>query len=139
MELIDKTMALWGKACEKAAPTVKKLKHFWVEFKKKYDVVWNTVKRMHKVVLAIPVGFFAVCIAVYNLAKLPALVGIFLQENGDYLLRVPRELSVLGPLALTAICLLLMFISKRILTPWLVSVFTLIVPFVILLTNTFPA
>jgi len=40
-------------------------------------------------------------------------------------------------LSITAICLLLMFISKRTLTPWMVSLLSLALPLTILITNTF--
>ena len=41
--------------------------------------------------------------------------------------------------ALTAVCLLLMFISKKVLYPWLISIFSLVLPILILITNIFPA
>ena len=45
----------------------------------------------------------------------------------------------MGPLILTCFCLLLMFCSKKILYPWLISVFSLMLPIVLWLTNVFPA
>ena len=48
-------------------------------------------------------------------------------------------MEVLIPLVITAVCLLLMFVSRRILTPWLVSMFSLALPVIILLLNIFPA
>ena len=77
-------------------------------------------------------------LAFYNLEKLPKVVGLDLQISGDFDIQVVRELAVLGPVALTALCLLLMFISRRTLTPWLVSIFTLALPLLILLSNVFP-
>ena len=41
--------------------------------------------------------------------------------------------------ASSILCLLLMFGSKRTLTPWLVSVFSLALPLIILVINVFPA
>ncbi len=139
MEWIDKVMDYWQLLCEKAAPTVKKVSGFLYELKKAILFIWDFVKRMKKVVLAAPIAFLAVVIAIYNLASLPALVGIFLLESGDYAFQMLRELVVLSCMALTALCLLLMFISKRTMTPWLVSLFSLALPLVILLTNVFPA
>ena len=90
-------------------------------------------------ILAAPVAAIAVGLAIVNLIKLPALVGLDLQSNGEFSIEILREVAVLCPLIVTALCLLLMFSSKRTLTPWMVSVFSLILPVLLLITNTFPA
>ena len=38
-----------------------------------------------------------------------------------------------------AACLLLMFLSRRVVYPWLVSIFSLALPLLIYITNVFPA
>lgn len=138
MELIDKAMDLWKRFLSKAEPVFQKISAFWKEFKKAFRVVWRNIYRMRKVVLVLPVAAIAVILAIYNLANLPPLVGFDMQTNGEFAIQIIRELAVLGPLAITAVCLLLVFASKRILTPWLVSVFSLLVPVAILITNVFP-
>lgn len=139
MEWIDKVMALWEQFCKKTEPIVARIQQFFGEVKRVWAIVWDFVRRMKKVVLAAPIAFFALVIGIYNLARLPAIVGVFLQESGEYLYQIPKEVAVLSPIALTAICLLLMFCSKRTLTPWLVSLFSLAVPIVILITNVLPS
>lgn len=99
---------------------------------------WTWVFRLRSVGLAIPVAAVAVSLAVYNEATLPAQVGIDLQATGEYAQMVAREVAVLGPLALTALCLLLMFASRRVVYPWLISIFSLALPILILITNIFP-
>ena len=138
MEFIDKAMDLWKRFLIKAGPFFQKVSSFWNEFKKAFQVAWHKIYRMRKVVLVLPVAAIAVILAIYNLANLPPLVGFDMQTNGEFAIQIIRELAVLGPLAITAICLLLVFASKRILTPWLVSVFSLFVPVAILITNIFP-
>ena len=138
MEFIDKAMGMWKDFRQKAAPTVQSAKHFAGEFSNAFKVVWRFVSRMRKVILAVPVGWGAVYLAIYNQNHLPAVVGLSLTNSGELSLQVARELAVLGPMALTALCLLLMFGSRRILTPWLVSLFSLAIPLVILITNVFP-
>ena len=81
----------------------------------------------------------AVILALQNMVKLPVVVGLDLQTSGEFSIQIAREIAALGPMAITALCLLLMFCSKRTLTPWLVSVFSLLLPLLILVTNTFPA
>ena len=36
-------------------------------------------------------------------------------------------------------CLLLMFLSRRVIYPWLISIFTLVLPLLLLLSNIYPA
>ena len=66
-------------------------------------------------------------------------VGILLKETGEYTYMVARDVAVMGPLAVTAACLLLMFCSRRTLYPWLICVFSLVLPILILITNVFPS
>ena len=101
--------------------------------------VWRYVKKFKKVLLAVPVVIGAVWMAVYSSAKLPQYVGIDLQATGEFTYVVSREVAVLGPLAVTALCLLLMFCSKRTLYPWLISLFTLVLPLFLIFTNIYPA
>ena len=99
--------------------------------------LWKWLYRLRSVVLAIPVAASALFLAIFNQAKLPAQVGIILQENGEYAHMVGKGVAVLGPLALTAVCLLMMFCSRKVLYPWLISLFSLVLPLVVLLTNSF--
>lgn len=138
MNFIDKTMDYWKQFRNKVEPLMQKVAGFFHELRKAFQVIWYHVHRMRKVAIVLPVAVAAIILAIYNQANLPPLVGFDLQQNGEFTIQVIRELAVLGPLALTAICLLLVFASKRVLTPWLVSVFSLFVPVFVLITNTFP-
>ena len=100
--------------------------------------VWNLIYRLRSIVLAVPVVVGALFLAIHNQAKLPAMVGFNLQQTGEYAQVVAREIAVLGPLALTAVCLLLMFCSRKVLYPWLISLFSLALPVLIYVTNVFP-
>ncbi len=95
--------------------------------------------RLRKIVMAVPVVWLAIYLARLNGNMLPELVGIGLQNSGEYVKFVTREAAVRGPLAVTAGCLLLMMLSRKTLYPWLVSLFSLALPLVLLLTNIFPA
>lgn len=139
MHFIDELRRLWNRMCEIAKPVAKKIVQFAREFAAACKVVGRLLYRLRKVFLAVPVGWGAVYLAFYNLEHLPKVVGLDLQINGSFDIQVVRELAVLGPVALTALCLLLMFVSRRTLTPWLVSIFTLLLPVLILFTNIFPA
>lgn len=95
--------------------------------------------RLRKVVLAAPVVYYALKLAAYNREHLPELVGLNLQTSGEFALQISRQLAILGPLAITAGCLVMMFLSRKALHSWAISVFTLILPVVLLLSNQYPA
>ena len=105
---------------------------------------WQVIKMVAKwmyqlrsVLLSIPVAALALGFAGKNMARLPGTVGFFLQENGQFQFMVTRSVAVMGPLALTAVCILLMFCSRKVVFPWLISVFSLALPWVIWITNMF--
>ncbi len=129
----------WKKFQKDIQPAVEKTKRLSKAALAWLRVAWKNIVRLRKVIAAVPVGVGAVVLGINNLSKLPDSVGIDIQSDGTFSVLVARELAVLGPIAITAICLLLMFSSKRILTPWLVSLFSLAIPLLILITNVFPA
>ena len=139
MQMINRFLSSWNRFRESSKPTIQKLSHFGKEFGSACKVVGKYLYRLRKVILAVPVAFGAVYMAFYNLEHLPKVVGFDLQVTGDFDIQVVREIAVLGPVAVTALCLLLLFVSRRTLTPWLVSIFSLALPVVILITNIFPA
>lgn len=100
---------------------------------------WKYVMRFRKVILAVPVLIGSICMAVFSANHLPEYVGIDLQPTGEYGQLISKNVAVLGPLALTAVCLLLMFGSRRTLYPWLISLFSLLIPLLIVVINIFPA
>ena len=138
MNFIDTFMEKWGRFVAKVTPAVKNTCHWISVVFSKLEAAFRYVMKFRKVFLALPVGIAAVFLALRNMIKLPVLVGLDLQATGEFSIQLVREVAVLGPMAITAICLLLMFCSKRTLTPWFVSVFSLALPILILFLNTFP-
>ncbi len=138
MNFIEKATEKWNTLCEKTKPARQATARAMGRFGKAMKRFGHFIYAMRKVFAAIPVGVAAVLLAIYNQAHLPPVVGLGLQNDGTFSLLLARELAVLGPVAVTAVCLLMMFASKKILTPWLVSLFSLAVPLVVLLTNSFP-
>lgn len=138
-QFIHKIVEKWTQLREKARPVVTKISEKLSVVSDKVGGIWKQVVKLKKVILAVPVGVAAVILAIGNMAKLPARVGLDLQVNGSFSVEIARELAVLGPIAVTAVCLLLMFASKRVLTPWFASLVSLALPVIILLINTFPS
>ncbi len=118
---------------------LKKISNFFGTLGGKLGWVYQTVMSFRKVFLTIPVVYGALRLAAYNRSHLAETVGLNLLENGEYAYTVSRSVAVMGPLAVTAVCLLLMFCSRRTLYPWLISMFSLALPLLILVTNIFPA
>lgn len=110
-----------------------------------WNKVWFVIQeigrwayRLRSILLALPVMVTAVVLAVYNSINLPEFVGLNVQTSGEYVTVITRSAAVLGPLAVTAVCLLLMFCSKKVLYPWLISLFSLVIPLLFQFTSTFP-
>ena len=91
-----------------------------------------------KVIMAVPVALTALRLAAYNTQHLPEQVGIDLQASGEFAKMISRSTAVTWPLALTAACLGLMFLSRKTVYPWLISIFSLVLPLLLLLTNLYP-
>ena len=94
--------------------------------------------RLRKFVLAAPVVYYALKLADYNRAHLPEQVGINLQSTGEFAQYISRNMAVMGPLALTVGCLVLMFCSRKAMYSWAISIFTLALPLLLLLSNAYP-
>ena len=92
-----------------------------------------------KLLLALPVVFASIYLARVNWTQLPDQVGLSLMANGQFAQLLEKEVTDYGPMGVTVICVLLMVCSRRALYPWLISVFTLVLPVLILITNIFPS
>ena len=95
--------------------------------------------RLRKLVLAAPVVYYALKLAEYNREHLPEQVGINLQASGECAQYISRNMAVMGPLALTGGCLILLFCSRKAMYSWSISVFTLALPLLLLFSNAYPA
>lgn len=106
--------------------------------KEVFSVIGRVIYRLRKVVMAAPVIYYALKLASYNAEHLPEMVGLNIQSNGAYAEMISRSAAVNGPLTITAACLLLMLFSRKATYPWIISIFSLIVPIFLLITNIYP-
>ena len=97
---------------------------------------WIYILRM--LIMAAPVVYLAIRIAIANSNRLPEAVGMNQQSSGEFAMMVTRNYAVFGPLLVTGFCLLLMFCSRKTLFPWIISIFSLVLPYLIYLTNLYP-
>lgn len=133
MDFIKSLQYRWAKL----KPGIDKKAEAFDRFSKKLLEQWKVVEKFKKLLLSVPVAAMAIILAVVNLFELPALVDLGITDGGGEAIEIYREFAVLGPLTLTILSLLMVFASKRTLTPWMVSVFSLLLPIVLLLTNAF--
>ena len=111
----------------------------WARVREVLREVWFWTYHLRKVILSIPVIWGMIHFARINMAQLPDTVGLTLMSNGQFAQTASRAAAVWGPIGLTVTCLVLMFCSRRAIYPWLISLFTLVIPPVLLLINTFPS
>ena len=97
-------------------------------------LVW--MFKLRSLALAIPVAVVAVILAMQNMALLPMEIGF---GFGQDVVMVSKFFVVTGCLIITAICLLMTVCSKRVIYPWIISLFSLLLPIIILLTTAFVA
>ena len=98
------------------------------------------IYKLRSVFMAIPVAFAAIILAIYNASHLPEKVSVYVpsfaeQEMIVKATELSRGSAIWIPLLITAGCLLLMFCSRKTVFPWVISIFTLVLPYLIYLTN----
>ncbi len=141
----------WQAFCDKLRPAVEATGRFLKRLWKDLSTIADYLYKLRSIILAAPVAAAAVVLAFVNMARLPELVEVTkltldtkaeetlfgcLLIGTDY---ISRSSAIFGPLVLTALCLVLMICSKRTFYPWLVSVFSLLLPVILLITNVYPA
>ena len=132
-------MSNTGTFSEKFKTAYGKVNQVFAKIENVIGIICRVIFRMRKVLMAAPVVYAAIRIAMDNMERLPESVGLNLQSTGEYAMMVTRNYAVYGPLLVTGFCLLLMFCSRKTLFPWIISIFTLVLPFLIYLTNIYAA
>lgn len=112
---------------------------FYNDFKHVVGILVTVLYRLRKVVMAAPVVYYALRLAAYNAVNLPESVGLNLQSTGEFAMHISRYVAVVGPLALTGGCLAMMFLSRKAMYAWAISIFTLALPLLLLISNVYPA
>ena len=128
-----------GNSAENQNTGLQKVKNVFGKIGNVFYQIGLWIYRLRRFILAAPVVAAALKIADMSKERLPEMVGLNLQSTGEFAQIVTREYAVYGPLGVTGLCLLLMFFSRKVLYPWLISIFTLVLPIFIYLTNVYPA
>ena len=107
----------------------------WTSTKKIMHYVWM----FRGIIISIPVLVLALGQAFRNAARLPEKVGMDLQATGEFAVTIGRPTAVVLPLLITMGCIVLTCFTKRPLFPWLISIFSLVLPILIWVINMYPA
>ena len=130
---------LGGETAKSSNNTIQQYKTTMKKINSLISFIGSVLFRLRKIVMAVPVIYVALKLAFYNREHIPEQVGINLQSSGEFAQMITRDMAVMGPLGLTAACLLLMLCSRKAMYPWAISIFTLALPLLILFTNLYPA
>lgn len=139
MGKLEQVTAGWKKVQQDVKDSLNSTGSVYAKIKRIVGIFVMVIYRLRGVILGIPVIWHALKLAAYNREHLPEMVGIDLMSNGAFAMTISRELAVTGPLVVTIACLVLMLTSRKVLYPWAISVFTLILPVVLLVSNIYPA
>lgn len=108
-----------------------------------FGYICQWIYKLRTVILAIPVVLGAVILALYNAANLPEKLQIYFPASANKevmvkMVEMGKGAAIFVPLLVTAFCLLMMFCSKKVLYPWLISVFSLVLPLFFIFISVFP-
>lgn len=139
MEFFNRIEDLWQKFCQKTESGRKSFSSAMGKVGKVLKIIGGFLYKYRGILLSVPVIIFGIVIACINMSALPAMVGIDLQSNGEFSMTVARWIAVLVPFGITMFCALLTLGAKKTLYPWLISLFSLVLPLLIYVSNVYPA
>ena len=117
----------------------RRMRKFMEPVDKVLATIGKVLYHLRKIFMAIPVVIVGMKVFVYAKEKLPAEVGLLLQETGGYQYLLDRDTALSCCMVITGACLLLMYLSRKTIYPWIISLFTLILPLFLVISNMFPA
>ena len=139
MKQLQQLTAKLSELRQKTAPYLEKADIGFKKAKKIWILAWPWIWQARKLLLAIPVIWMMLYFARLNWNVLPEQVGLHLQTTGDYAQYISKELAVYGPMGVTGGCLAMMFLSRKTVYPWMICMFSMLLPLLILITNIFPS
>lgn len=146
MQFVDKLKSVWQGIGQKVQ-AAKEKKTDKTEKKapegSTFRMICMWAFKLRSVILSIPVAFVAVLLAIDNMFSLPETVSLCLPSTDAQgmvieLVTIGKGLACFGPLLITAACLAMVFCSRRVAYPWLISVFSLVLPLFIQFASVFP-
>lgn len=139
MKQLEQLTAKVHELREKAKPVMEKADQGYRKAKEVWKKASPWLWQFRKVLLAIPVVYIAFYFARLNWNVLPDMVGLNLQTDGSYAQYLTKSVAVWGPLGVTGGCLAMMFLSRKTIYPWMICMFSMLLPLLILVSNIFPS
>lgn len=139
MKQIEQLTAKMQELRDKVRPWVDKADKGYQKAKGIWAKAWPWIWGARKILLAVPVVYLMLYFARLNWNVLPDPVGLNLQVTGEYAQYISKEMAVYGPLGITGGCLVMMFLSRKTLYPWMICMFSMLLPILVLITNIFPS
>lgn len=150
MNWLDRIVEKWNWLVGKVRPVWDVTVSIFSGIGRVFALLWKYIYMFRGILLSAPVAAAAVLIASWGQKNLPEMVeithllvdkeaegaifGLFVMTTEQ----ISRDVAIMAPLAMTAVCLICTILSKRTLYPWLISLLTLCLPFVMYLLNTYP-
>lgn len=138
MKFFAKVEEIWRVICGFAAVAWRGFCKVMSKIGKVLKTIGIYIYKLRGLLMVMPVIIAAVILACYNLNHLGPNVGLNLQVDGGFETIVSRATAVLVPLGITGVCVALTVISRKPLYPWLISVFSLVLPVLIYVINMYP-
>ena len=139
MKQLEQLTAKANELRQKAAPYLEKAENGYQKAKKIWEKAKPWIWQSRKILLAIPVVWLMLYFARLNWNVLPDQVGLNLQTTGEYAQYISKQMAVYGPMGVTGGCLAMMFLSRKTVYPWMICMFSMLLPLLILITNIFPS
>lgn len=163
MKWMDRLIEKWYRFVDFVSPFNRGFSRVFRAIRRTFRNLWKYIFWFRSVILGAPLAVAAVVLAAQNMARLPDEVPytklLFYSEHKQkflpflftseaesvlfgFLAMIPDTISkaqaVFMPLTMTAVCIVLMILSKRMLYPFLIGLLTLVLPFVIYWFIEFP-
>ena len=138
MKFFAKVEEIWRVICGIATVVWRGFCKVMAKIGKVLKIIGIYIYKLRGLLMVMPVIIGAVILACYNLNHLGPNVGLNLQVDGGFETVVSRGTAVLVPLGITGVCVALTVISRKPLYPWLISVFSLVLPVLIYVINMYP-
>lgn len=135
---------------EKMRPSCQAVGGFFRSLGHSLYTIGRYLYRMRSIILAAPIAAAAAILAFLNMGRLPetveitkmaintkaedALFGFLALSTGQ----ISREMAVLGPVMITAVCVVMMLLSKRTLFPFMIAIFSLCLPYALYFLSVYP-
>lgn len=150
MKWLDKLIEIWDRVVAACSPFCRGVARVFSAIGRTFSNLWKYLFWFRSVVLGAPMAAAAVIIAAYSRTRLPetisyikitldaessdALMGLFVMSTEQ----ISRDWAVGVPVFLTACCIALMILSKRMMYPFMIGMLTLFIPQIIYWFTIFP-